>query len=228
MSVLKKETGIIVAFDMEDVESAKRLAEELRGVDGNVVIKIGRPLEMQSGVGIISEIKKLSDLPVIYDGKIADIPFISSKIANIAFDEGADAVIVHSFVGSDVVRELLNLGRGDVIVVVEMSHPGASEYMAGVSEELTEMVLRMGADGMVLPATRPDRVKKLASIFPEAYVISPGIKAQGAKVGDAIASGADYEVIGRAIYNADDSKKATEELYGQLKRTSKRSHTASG
>ncbi len=216
MSILSKEAGIIVAFDMEDPAFARSLARELKDAKGNFVIKIGRPLEMQVGIGIISEIKEISGLPIIYDGKIADIPYISRRIAENAYNACADVVIVHSFVGSDTVRELIDLGRGDVIVVVEMSHPGASEYMAKVSEELAKMVRRLGADGVVLPATRPERVKRLSSIFTEAYVISPGVKAQGARVGDAISNGADYEVIGRAIYEADDPKNAAEEFYEEI------------
>ncbi|MDY6930298.1 MAG: orotidine-5'-phosphate decarboxylase [Halobacteriota archaeon] len=216
MSILNKEPGIIVAFDMEDPSFARSLARELRGAKGNFAIKIGRPLEMQVGIGITREIKEISGLPIIYDGKIADIPYISKRIAENAYDAGADVVIVHSFVGSDTVKELIDIGRGDVIVVVEMSHPGASEYMAKVSEELAEMVQKLGADGVVLPATRPERVKRLSSIFTDAYVISPGVKAQGAKVGDAIANGADYEVIGRAIYEANEPKDAAEEFYEEI------------
>jgi len=42
------------------------------------------------------------------------------------------------------------------------------------------------------------------------------LKAQGAEVGDAIKTGADYEIIGRAIYGASDPKKAAEELYKEI------------
>ena len=71
---LKKEKGIIVAFDMEDTEFALELARDLRGARGNFVIKVGRPLEMRAGIGILAQIKDASGLPIIYDGKIADIP----------------------------------------------------------------------------------------------------------------------------------------------------------
>lgn len=216
MSVLKKKTGIIVAFDMENVSIALELAEELNRAKGNFAIKIGRPLEMQIGKQVIKKIKEVSDLPLIYDGKIADIPFISKKIAEIAYKAGSDAVIIHSVMGSDVVKSVLELGMGDVIAVIEMTHAGATEYIQPVAENMAKVVSNLGVDGVVLPATRPDRIKKLSKLLEEMYIISPGIKAQGAEPGDAIVNGADYEVVGRAIYMAEDPKKAAENLYSQI------------
>ena len=212
---LRKERGIIVAFDMENVELATKLAEDLRGVEGNFAIKIGRPLEMQVGKKIITKIKEISELPIIYDGKIADIPYISRKIAEIAYDAGADAVIVHGFVGSDVLKEIRELDKGDLIVVIEMTHKGSDEFIRASAEKIALMSREIGVDGVVLPANKPERLKKLATLI-DAYIISPGIKVQGARPGDAILAGADYEVVGRAIYGSEDPKKAAEEIYKEV------------
>ena len=161
----------------------------------------------------------MTNVPIIYDGKIADIPFISREIAEIAYGEGADAIIMHSFVGSDVIEEIINLNMGDVIAVVEMTHPGALEYYQPNSEKMAEQVSKLGVNGIVLPATRPDRVKILSKLIDNSvYVISPGIKAQGAKPGDAIINGADYEVVGRAIYDSVNPKKSAELLYQNIKK----------
>lgn len=217
MPKLSKKPGIIVALDIKDVNLALKLAKEIDNAKGNFALKIGRPLEMQGGKSIISKIKEASKAPLIYDGKIADIPFISSEIAEIAYDAGADAVIVHSFVGSDVIREIINLNMGDVITVIEMTHPGAVEYYQPNSEKMAKDALKLGVDGIVLPATRPDRVKKLSKLISDSiYIISPGIKAQGAKPGDAIINGADYEVVGRAIYESAEPRKAAESLYQEI------------
>ena len=146
---MRKEHGLIIAFDMEDVAFAANLAKDLKGAEGNFAIKIGRTLEMQTGKGIIAKIKEFSDLPLIYDEKIADIPYISRKIAEKAYDAGADAVIVQGFVGSDVLNEIVDLGLGDVIAVVEMTHPGSDEYIQPVSEKIAEMVEDIGVDEFV-------------------------------------------------------------------------------
>ncbi len=222
-SRIEKRPGIMVAFDMEDVPSAIRLAEELSAADGNFAIKIGRPLEMQTGKEVISKVRDATDIPIVYDGKIADIPYISAKIAEIAYDAGADAVIMHAFVGADVVREVVNLGMGDVITVIEMTHPGSVEYLGHFSEKLIRKTSEIGVDGVVLPATRPERVSALSGLLnsgsidsdSETYIISPGIHAQGAEPGDAIANGSDYEVVGRAIYQSEYPKESAEQIYRQ-------------
>jgi len=97
-----------------------------------------------------------------------------------------------------------------------MTHKGSDEFIQPVAEKIADMVMEIGVDGVVLPATKPDRVKHLAKIVKSAYVISPGIKAQGASPGDAIINGADYEVVGRAIYEADNPKRAAEEMYKEV------------
>jgi orotidine-5'-phosphate decarboxylase len=217
MSKLSKKPGIIVALDIKDIDFALNLAKEMDKAKGNYALKIGRSLEMQGGKSIISKIKEVSNIPLIYDGKIADIPFISSEIAEIAYEAGADAVIMHSFVGSDVIKEIINLNMGDVITVVEMTHPGAVEYYQHYSEKMAEAALKLGVNGIVLPATRPERVKKLSKLISDSiYIISPGIKAQGAKPGDAIINGADYEVVGRAIYESEEPRKTAEALYQEI------------
>ena len=216
-SILKRKPGIIVAFDMEDPSFAIDLAQGLGDSEGNFAIKIGRPLEMQIGKKIISRIRSVTDIPIIYDGKIADIPYISARIAEIAYDAGADAVIMHAFVGSDVVREVVNLNKGDVIAVIEMTHHGSAEYLEGVSEDLVRKTSGCGVDGVVLPATRPERIKRLSGLIDsETYVISPGIHAQGARPGDAIISGSDYEIVGRGIYQSEDPKDSAEQIYRQI------------
>ena len=217
MSIIEKKRGIVIALDVTDVDSAVELARQLCGLEGNFVFKIGRPLEMQRGYKVISEVKKVSRIPVVYDGKIADIPYISSRIAQIAYEAGADAVIVHGFVGRDVIESVLELNRGDVIVVMSMTHPGASQYINPITKQLVETVNTLGVDGVVLPATKPEIIASVAPVLREnIYIMSPGIKVQGAKVGDAIRAGADYEITGRAIYGASDPKKAAEELYKEI------------
>jgi len=211
----------MVAFDMEDPATAVRLAEELGSADGNFAIKVGRPLEMQTGKEIITRIRDATDIPIIYDGKIADIPYVSAKIAEIAYDAGADGVIMHAFVGADAVREVVDLGKGDVITVIEMTHPGSVEYLEPISGRLIRMVSGIGVDGVVLPATRPESVRRLSEMLDkeresETYIISPGVHAQGAKPGDAVTSGADYEIVGRAIYQSGNPKATAERIYSEI------------
>lgn len=212
MSIIANEPGIIVAFDMKSRSAAIKLARELMFADGNFVIKIGRPLEMMCGMGIISQIRDATNLPIIYDGKIADIPYISARIAEIAYDCGADAVIAHSFVGNDVIEAIVGLHKGDVIAVVEMSHPGWPRDLFPYTAVMN--MCGLGISGIVLPATKPDLIRGISNMLSDGmYIISPGVGAQGANIGDAVTKGATYEIVGRSIYESADPVVAAEFHY---------------
>jgi orotidine-5'-phosphate decarboxylase len=63
--------------------------------------------------------------------------------------------------------------------------------------------MECGADGIIAPATRPDRVRLLRDIVKARKILSPGIGAQGGNP-DQIAGLVDGIIVGRAIYEADD------------------------
>jgi orotidine-5'-phosphate decarboxylase len=85
-----------------------------------------------------------------------------------------------------------------------MSHPGATEFFQkGTAERIAHVAIECGADGIIAPATRPDRVKVLRGIVGNRKILSPGIGAQGGDA-DWVASLVDGIIVGRAIYEADN------------------------
>ena len=221
MSKIKKELGVIVAFDMDNRIDAVELACKLDDAEGNFVIKIGRPLEMHYGMNVITQIRNVTDMPIIYDGKIADIPYISAKIAEAAYGYGADAVIMHSFVGNDSIEAVIDLDMGDVITVVEMSHPGWPKNLFPYTTIINMSAL--GVNGIVLPATNTKLIRGVNNILDDnilnsnIYIISPGIGVQGAGIGDAFSAGATYEIIGRKICDDRNPVDFAEYCYGWAK-----------
>jgi len=214
MTKLTKGPGVMVALDMPDVEQALHVCHVLERASGTFCIKVGRPLEMVGGAAILKEIRENTRLPVVYDGKIADVPHVATSIAERAFEAGADGVIVHGFCGSDVLKAVMELSMGDVICVVEMSHSGAQEFYKGASERIVRMAAELEVHGVVLPATHPERIRTLSKHIPaHTYIISPGVGAQGGVAGMAIANGAHWEVVGRAITLSDDILSSAEEHY---------------
>ena len=100
-------------------------------------------------------------------------------------------------------------GKADIIAVTEMSHPGAKMFTAQHAEEMARLGVECGVAGFIAPATRPDRIRAIREVIGDSKkILSPGVGAQGGKASDAISAGADYAIVGRAIYGAEDPRAA--------------------
>ncbi len=202
-------SGLILALDVYDRDRALEIAEST--ADYLWAVKVNWPLIIGSGLKIITELKQITGLPVIADLKLADIPNTNRLIAGEVFGAGADYIIAHGFVGRDSVKAVMELG--EAIIVVEMSHPGAEEFIQAATDRLIEMANELEPFGVIAPATRPERVSYIRSkLKPGIKVIAPGVGAQGGKAGEAIKAGADYVVVGRAIYESENPREAARRL----------------
>lgn len=205
---MEKNTRLILALDVLDSEEAIRISQAVAGhVDA---IKVGYPLVLASGLGIIGKLAKYA--PIIADFKVADIPNTNRLICEQVFDAGADAVIVQGFTGHDSLKVCVDLAKERdkaIFVVTEMSHPGALDLMQSAGEAIARMAANGKASGVVAPATRPERVKEIRRIIgDELTIISPGVGAQGGSASDAIMAGADWVIVGRSIYQSDNPASA--------------------
>jgi orotidine-5'-phosphate decarboxylase len=197
-------TELILALDVTVKREALAIAELCAPhLDA---IKIGYPLVLSSGLSIAGDLEAL-DLPLIADFKVADIPNTNRLIAEQVFDAGFSSIICHGFTGGDAIQACVDAAAdygGACFVVAEMSHPGATAFFhGGTAEKIAELAVSCGADGIIAPATRPERVKDLRKIVGKLKILSPGVGAQG---GDAatIAQLVDGIIVGRAIYEAKD------------------------
>ena len=134
-------------------------------------------------------------------------------IAEQVFDAGFTSIICHGFTGKDSVLACVETAfdcGGACYVVAEMSHPGATGFFhGGTAEKIAALAMECGADGIIAPATRPERVKVLREIVGKRKILSPGVGAQG---GDAhtVAKLVDGIIVGRAIYEAKDPAAAAQ------------------
>jgi orotidine-5'-phosphate decarboxylase len=195
---------LILALDVPDRARAVAIARACAPhLDA---IKIGYPLVLSAGLGITRELSGLS-LPLIADFKVADIPNTNKLIADQVFSAGFSAIICHAFTGRDAVQACVDSAHnngGMCFVVAEMSHPGATEFFhGGVAEHLAQVAIACKADGIIAPATRPERVKKLRSVIGTKKIYAPGVGVQGGDI-RAVTNIVDGIIVGRAIYESDD------------------------
>jgi orotidine-5'-phosphate decarboxylase len=203
-------TELILALDVTVKKKALAIAHECAPhLDA---IKVGYPLILSCGLSVAQELEA-EDLPLIADFKVADIPNTNRLIAEQVFDAGFSSIICHGFTGKDAVQACVDTASdygGACFVVAEMSHPGATGFFhGGTAEKIAALAMECGADGIIAPATRPERVKVLRGIVGNRKIISPGVGAQGGDA-DEVARLVDGIIVGRAIYEADNPGTAAE------------------
>lgn len=199
---MKRRTGVVLALDETDPEKALAVAREVAPyIDA---VKINWPLVLSAGPDMIGRLAEISE--VICDFKVADIPNTVRLIVENCVSRGASAVIVHAFTGDDSMRAAVEAAgvKADIIAVTEMSHPGGTMFTAKHAEELAHVGADNGAKGFIAPATRPDRIAAVRAVVGSLTILSPGVGAQGGSARAAIEAGADYVIVGRAIYGSDD------------------------
>jgi len=196
---------IILALDVPSIGKAMELMDNVS--DYLDTIKIGYPLVLAEGLESVTRVKEEYGCRVICDFKVADIPATNEKIADVTFQAGADAIIVHGFVGPDSAASCLdsaNKQGKEIFLLTEMSHPGASHFLQPVSMDIARMGVEMGISNYVGPSTRLDRLGKIREIIGEdSFLISPGVGVQGGDPKDTLEF-ADALIVGRSIYLAHD------------------------
>lgn len=210
---MKMKSRMILAIDETDGKKALTIVNQV--ADYIDAVKINWPLVLSSGPEMITELSKITD--VICDFKVADIPNTVSLIVSNAVKRGASAVIVHAFTGDDSLKAAVDAaGDAEIYAVTEMSHPGGKMFTALHAEEMAKLGVECGAAGFIAPATRPERIAAIREVIGNRKILSPGVGAQGGSASSAIKAGADYVIVGRAIYKADDPKAVAKSIYDEI------------
>ena len=185
--------------------------------------KVGLPLLISRGAEALASIRsRAGGAMVIADLKLADIGDIMVETVE-AVERYVDAVIAHSFVGYSGALERLKVyldSKGiKLVLVASMSHAGSGEVYDRAFDYIVEVIKKADPWGVVAPATRPAIVSAIRDRLGRRYrILAPGVGAQGAKPGDALCAGADYEIVGRAVMASRDPVKAAAEIIEAQKR----------
>ncbi len=140
-------------------------------------------------------------IPIIGDGKRADIGHTSQAYAKALFDVmGFDAVTVNPYLGQDSLEPFFSHVDKGVFILCRSTNPGALDIQTlrcfddggGKSLPLFEIIAQRarrwnthGNAGLVVGATSPAELKTVRGLCPDMPILIPGVGKQG---GDLIAA----------------------------------------
>ena len=229
---------IIVALDVPSAEQALKLAEEIAPAVG--AFKIGSELFTSAGPDIVKRVRA-TGASVFLDLKFHDIPNTVTKAVIAAVQLDVQMLTVHTSGGFDMLKAAESaaeetawkLGRTPplvlgVTVLTSLNTAALREIGLDVNVEyqvrrLATVAMKAGLRGLVCS---PQEVVKLRQVVPPAMqLVTPGIRTGEEKADDqkrtltpkeAIVAGANWLVIGRPIYAAENPRAAAEKILSSL------------
>jgi len=226
---------VIIALDVSSREEALHLLKQLHDLVG--MFKVGSQLFMTAGPSIVQEIIGNGG-NVFLDLKFHDIPNTVTQAAVEAAKLGVSMMTVHAAGGRAMMEAIAReLGEkfGDrkprvVAVTVLTSLDTRALFEMGWEQPVDQQVERLallaqdsGIDGVVCSPREIQLVRKVVN--PQFKIVTPGIRLPDQSHNDqqrvatpreALSSGADYIVLGRAVTGERDPRTALQRLLDTL------------
>ena len=222
---------ICLALDVSSRKEAMDLVRPLRDLTG--MFKVGMQLFTAEGPSLIREIIGVGG-KVFLDLKFHDIPNTVKSAAVEAARLGVSMMTIHTTGGTGMMQAVARdlhekFGTAKPLVVgvtVLTSLDDKALGDMGIASGMDTQVVRMaklaessGLDGVVCSPREIQMIR--AALRQDFKIVTPGIRMSGQSVDDqqrtatpreAITSGADYIVVGRAVTHAPDPRSALETL----------------
>jgi orotidine-5'-phosphate decarboxylase len=224
---------LIVALDVPTIKAARQLTEKL---DGTVsFFKIGLWLAFAEGIdGFLGDLVR-AQKQIFLDTKMYDIGQTVEQGVARAAERGISCLTVH---GDEAIMRAAVRGRTGsdlkilavtVLTSLDDQAVSAMGYRSGVADLVrtrTAMAVACGCDGIIAsPHDRPDQIRRDAAA-PGLLVATPGVRPAGSAADDhkrfatpaqAIASGADYLIVGRPIVASADPAAAARAIIAEMR-----------
>jgi len=230
---------IIAALDVPAAEQALKLAREIAPAVG--AFKIGSELFMSAGPDIVKKIRA-TGAAVFLDLKFHDIPNTVAKAVAAAARLDVQMLTIHTSGGLEMMRAAETSARqtanqaglnAPLVLGVTVLTSSDSRTLAEIGcgpnvgaqvERLANLAVTAGLRGLVCS---PLEIADLRRILPaHIQLVTPGIRTGSEEADDqkrtltpreAIQAGANWLVIGRPIYAAENPRAAAEKILESLK-----------
>ena len=203
-----------VALDLVDMQKVASVLAELPQND-HLIIEAGTPLIKKFGLNIISEIRKLRpNAFIIADMKILDTGNLESRMAA---DASADAVVISGLAPiptlEKAIAETKKTGIYSVVDMLNVADPVKVIKSLAIKPDVVELHRAIDAEGSAHAWGNIAALKKAAG-GKLLVATAGGIRVNVVK--DALKSGADILVVGRAITASKDVHSAAEMFLEEL------------
>ncbi|HLJ01393.1 MAG TPA: orotidine-5'-phosphate decarboxylase [Bradyrhizobium sp.] len=228
-SAISPKDRLIVALDLPGTAQAEAMIARLG--EAVTFYKIGYQLSYAGGLSLVRPLTEAGK-KVFVDLKLHDIGNTVARGVESLSSLGASFLTVHAYPQTmqAAVAARGKMGAKILAVTVLTSYDEADVREAGYRLSLADLVAMrarqakaLGVDGLVCS---PEEAAHLRAIVGrEVSLVTPGIRPAGSSSGDqkrimtpsrAIASGADYLVVGRPIVEAADPKAAAESIQAEI------------
>ena len=211
---------LIVALDVPNVAAMEEKLQELP--DFIEWYKVGLELFCAEGPAVLEPLKKRNK-KIFLDLKLHDIPRTVGNAVRTAAEHGVNLMTVHAIGGRAMIEAAAKAAAEcenppKIVAVTTLTSLSQDDFAdlgidRTVSEqavELGRLAISSGIDGLV---TSAHEANALREAFPEAILVTPGIRMPEGDVGDqkrvatpsfAVEQGATHLVVGRPIVQAAD------------------------
>ncbi len=229
-----------LALDVDSAEAAISLAEKTKKYVGG--FKIGPRLTYKYGAELTQKLSALA--PVFVDNKFHDIPSTMLAALQATFDSGASYTTIHASCGPTAMKQISEWQKNvnqkrpfqvlsvTVLTSFEQNQLPRNWQNNKIEKHVTDLANDIFASGLTGLVCSPHEVAFIKAQRNESFVVVPGIRFAStiqnkstekddqnrvATPEDALKSGADALVVGRAILNAMDPVIAAEKIANTLK-----------
>jgi orotidine-5'-phosphate decarboxylase len=227
--VEKSKTQVVIALDTEDLEEARKVIELTQDRVG--IYKVGSILFTRFGPDAVRVVRDVGR-DVFLDLKFHDIPNTVRGAVKAACAWGVSMLTVHASGGAAMMKAALegaeqgSAARGGlrpklmgVTVLTSLARDDALERVL----ELADDAAQAGIDGVVCSPREVRHVKQATE--GRLLAVVPGVRlpeqqqhdqARVGTPGQAAHDGADYIVVGRSVFGAEDPEGALSRIFEEV------------
>ncbi len=221
---------LCIALDMPSSSENLKLAEKLKKFD--IWLKVGLRSYIRDSSSFLEDLKSINpDFKIFLDLKLYDIPNTMADAAEEICKLPVDMFNIHASAGEEAMREVTNRIGGMekkplVLAVTALTSFDQESFRKIYNRPLEEaaidfakMAYRNSLDGVVCSVYESMRIKRETS--PNFITLTPGIRPfqensddqkRVADIASAKRAKADFIVVGRPVYRAENPAAAVEKI----------------